>query len=88
LQPGDGRTDFHIGLTLRFLGNYPDAIDAFREAIRLAPQVDNAYLGVGEALLEMGKPGDAIPYLENAARLAQPNNSRARILLEKARMNR
>src|SRR5437764_617176 len=56
-----------------------------KDAIRVIPQVAGGHLDMGEVLLELNKPEDAVPHLENAMRLAPPNDHRAMMRLETVR---
>lgn len=53
------------GLWLNEKGRIPEAIEQFRNAIRLDPQSPNAWLNAGKSFGELGQPDSAIYYLEN-----------------------
>ncbi len=55
-----------LGWTYRFQGKLADAIEECRKAIAIDPSFGNPYNDIGSYLIEMGKPEEAIPYLERA----------------------
>jgi tetratricopeptide (TPR) repeat protein len=59
---------------------YDKAVDAFRLAIKLNPNLAAAYLGLGTAYANMGRVADALEPMKSAARL-DPNNSLAHLNL-------
>jgi len=83
LKPDKGLAHLYAGLALKYLGNLPEAADQCRAAVRASPQFADAHLGLAEVLIAMDKPTEAVPHLETAARLASPNDTRAKALLEK-----
>lgn len=85
LKPDLGYAHLHMGYDLKYLGQLPEAGAAFRMAIQVSPHDPNAHLALGELLIEMNKTPEAIPHLEDAARLSQPNDKRARAKLEEIR---
>lgn len=56
------------------------AVDAYRQAIRLNPNLAAAYHGLGSAYVQMGRAGDALEPMRTAARL-EPNNPLVRLNL-------
>jgi tetratricopeptide (TPR) repeat protein len=85
LKPDFGFARLHVGYTLKYLGKLPEAAEAFRTAIQVIPHDPNTHLNLGIVLNEMGKTSEAIPHLEDAARLSRPNDNRAKAWLEKIR---
>jgi tetratricopeptide (TPR) repeat protein len=85
LKPDFGFAYLHVGYAFKYLGKLPEAAEAFRTAIQVIPHDPNTHLGLGEVLNDMGKPSEAIPHLEDAARLSRPTDNRAKALLEKIR---
>lgn len=81
----EGKGNLHAGMALKYLGQFPEAAEAYRAAIRTSPHLASTHLALGEVLLQMGKPGEAIPHLEEAIRLAPASDKLARKLLEEAR---
>jgi tetratricopeptide (TPR) repeat protein len=58
------------GITLNDAGKYPEAIDKYKEAIKLSPDYSNPYYEIGYSLFSSGKGKDAISYLEKYLILA------------------
>lgn len=48
---------------------YDDAINAFKEALKLHPDDPQSTLMIGVNLLHLNRAADAIPFLEQAAKL-------------------
>ena len=82
LKPDKGLARVYAGLALKYLGNLTEALEECREAVRASPQLPDTHLGLGEVLLELGKPGEAVPHLETAVRLSLPGDGRAKALLD------
>ncbi|MBA2705531.1 MAG: tetratricopeptide repeat protein [Blastocatellia bacterium] len=59
---------------------YDKAVDAFRLAIKLSPNLAAAYHGLGSAYVNMERVGDALEPMKTAVRL-DPNNSVAHLNL-------
>jgi Tfp pilus assembly protein PilF len=57
-----------LGWTYRFQGKLPEAIDECKKAIEVDPSLGNPYNDIGAYLIELGRPQDAIPWLERATR--------------------
>jgi tetratricopeptide (TPR) repeat protein len=85
LNPGHGAAHLDAAKSLLRLKRYAEAREEAQEAVRISPQTSETHFTVGQILLESGKPRDAIPSLEEAAKLAAPQDDRPRVLLEKAR---
>jgi tetratricopeptide (TPR) repeat protein len=85
LNTKDGLTHLRAGLALKYLGRLSEAIDEYRAALQAKPEYALIHQEMGEVLLQMNKPTEAIPFLEEAIRLAPPNDSRAKRLLEEAK---
>ena len=56
----------YLGWTYRSQGKLDDAIAECKKAIAVDPDFGNPYNDIGAYLIEMGKPDDAIPWLERA----------------------
>ena len=69
LKPDKGMAHLYAGLALKYLGDLPAALDECREAVRASPHLADTHLGMGEVLVAMGKPAEAVPSLEAAAAL-------------------
>jgi tetratricopeptide (TPR) repeat protein len=55
-----------LGWAYSFLGRYEEAIAECERAIALDPEFGNPYNDIGAYLIELGRPQDAIPHLEQA----------------------
>ena len=55
-----------LGWTYSFLQRYEEAIEECRHAIAINPEFGNPYNDIGLYLMKMGKPDDAVPWLEHA----------------------
>ncbi len=60
---------FRAGYAARQAGNLESARAQFAEAARLAPQIAEGHEALGEVLIELGKPAEAVPELESALNL-------------------
>ncbi len=54
------------GWALSFMGRVEDAIEACHKAIAIDPDFGNPYNDIGAYLLQLGRPLEAIPWLEKA----------------------
>ena len=57
-----------LGWTFSFMGRLDDAIAECKKAIRTDPDFGNPYNDIGAYLIEMGRPDEAVPWLEKALR--------------------
>lgn len=55
-----------LGWTYSMIDQYHEAIDACHKAIELDPDFGNPYNDIGSYLVELGRPQEAIPWLEKA----------------------
>jgi tetratricopeptide (TPR) repeat protein len=87
LDPGNAKAANYLGLSYEALGRMEDAAMAYRNAIALdagaAPEDSEPYLNLGTLLVDNDRPGDAVPYLLDAVRMA-PGDWRAHRGLGKA----
>ncbi len=67
---------FNLGFIRDKAGRKEQAVEAFREAVRLKPALDRAWYGMGLALGALGRHQEAAQALEEAGRL-QPMNGHA-----------
>jgi predicted Zn-dependent protease len=74
-EPYDARLPFRRGEWLRELGRRPEAIDAWRRALVLDPEVALTYFQIGRAYKELGDRVSAVFYLEQAERRFEPGKS-------------
>jgi tetratricopeptide (TPR) repeat protein len=77
-----GQAHLFAGCSMKFLGRLPEAAAECGAAIQVMPQSADAHYTLGEVLHAQGKSAEAVPHLENAARLAPPNDTRAKTLLQ------
>jgi len=74
-EPNDPRLPFRRGEWLRELGRRPEAIDAWRRALALDPEVALTYFQIGRAYKELGDRVNAVFYLEQAERRFEPGKT-------------
>lgn len=55
-----------LGWTYRFQGKLEDAIEECKKAIATDPTFGNPYNDIGAYLIELGRPEEAVPWLEQA----------------------
>ena len=68
-QPWNPEPRVLLGHVRRLGGDVQGAARAYREALRIDPDRAGALWGLGTALLESGRPGEALPLLRKAAAL-------------------
>jgi Tfp pilus assembly protein PilF len=89
LPTAEGHT--FLGWSLSHLGRIDQAIDECKKAIALDPDFGNPYNDIGVYLIELGRPDEAVPWLERAIKSKRyccyqfPHFNLGRILLEKGR---
>ena len=71
-EPNDPRLPFRRGELLHQLGRSPEAIDAWRRALVLDPEVALTYFQIGRTYKELGDRVNAVFYLEQAERRFEP----------------
>jgi predicted Zn-dependent protease len=74
-EPNDPRLPFRRGEWLRELGRRPEAIDAWRRALVLDPEVALTYFQIGRAYKELGDRVNAVFHLEQAERRFEPGKT-------------
>lgn len=84
LRPGYSQAYLFWGRSLKHLGEPAAAVEPFRKGVACAPDDLELQLGLGEVLLEAGRPKEAAAHLENASQLA-PDDPRPVRLLEQLR---
>lgn len=67
-DPTNASYEANLGNALRATGNLTGAADAYRRALQRAPALSDAANGLGVVLVQQGRPADAVPWLEVAAR--------------------
>jgi len=55
-----------LGWSLSYMGKYEEAIQECRKAVSLDPDYGNPYNDIGVYLIELGRPDEAIEYLNKA----------------------
>lgn len=81
-QPHSAMAYVLLGMSLRRLGQRPQALDAFRTAVDCSPDLAEAHLYLGESLAEGGQTAEARVSLQRAMELA-PDDRRPRAALAK-----
>jgi TolB-like protein/DNA-binding winged helix-turn-helix (wHTH) protein len=76
LDPLSVNAQVSVGTACRAAGEYDRAIRELRRALEVSPADRRVRFQIGVTLVAMGRPTDAIPELEVAARPAQGHNSR------------
>jgi len=69
LQP-TARIHTYLAWSLSRIGRYQEAIRHCRRAIELDPDYPNAYNDLGAYLIDLGRPGQAIPWLRRAIEIS------------------
>ncbi len=60
------RAHTFLGWSLSYLGRLPEAIAECKKAISLDPDYGNPYNDIGVYLIDLGRPEEAVPWLEKA----------------------
>ena len=76
LDPNSPLAQFSLGIVLSERGKPTEAIEHFREALRMAPDLAGAHDNWGQALNLLGKPTEAIEHFREALRI-KPNLAEA-----------
>src|SRR3990167_4625910 len=83
-----------LGWSLSFQGHYEEAIEECKKAIAVDPQFGNPYNDIGAYLINLGRPDEAIPWLEKAVTAGRyeayhyPNCNLGRVYLAKGMLNK
>src|SRR6185437_11863995 len=83
LHPGEPRFAFLHGTALAGMQQFAPAISAFQAVIKMAPNIPDAYLALGQAQRKLGQPEDAQNTYRKLLRI-QPENVDAYIALSSA----
>ena len=75
-EPGNAFAWFILGFTYKKLGRYQEALEAYREALRLKPDFAEAWGELGAAYGKLGRHQDAIAPYREALRL-KPDDAEA-----------
>src|SRR6266568_1502668 len=73
INPRNAGAEYVLGELAREARGWPQAIEHFTRACQLDPTLADAFIGLGKSLVAAGRVADAIPPLEEAAKL-QPEN--------------
>jgi tetratricopeptide (TPR) repeat protein len=76
-NPGAWIAQSNLGLILYSKGQVPEAIDRYREALRIDPEADGTHVNLGNALAHSGMPAEAEAEYNAAIRI-RPDNTDAR----------
>ncbi len=82
----------YLGWSLSMLSQFDAAIAACKKAIALDPDYGNPYTDIGAYLIELGRPQEAIPWLEKAAKSKRyccyqfPHFNMGRVFLDQGRL--
>jgi len=83
-----------LGWTMSFEGRYEEAIEECKKAIAVDPQFGNPYNDIGAYLINLGRPDEAIPWLEKAMKAGRyeayhyPHCNLGRVYLAKGMLNK
>ncbi|MDJ0837131.1 MAG: tetratricopeptide repeat protein [Acidobacteriota bacterium] len=78
--PNDTSSRVNLGTTLALLGKKQEAVDAFRDALRIDPNNVSANYNIGVLTLEAGRPDLAMPHLQKVVQL-DPKDASSRMRL-------
>ncbi len=83
-----------LGWTFSFQGRYDEAIEECQKAIAVDPDFGNPYNDIGAYLINLGKPDEAVPWLEKAIQAGRyeayhyPHCNLGRVYLAKGMLKR
>lgn len=83
ISPRNADATYELGEIFREQGKYEAARDYFSRAIAEHPEFVEARIALGRTLLKLGRAADAVPHLQEAAKL-DPSNKVPHFLLAKA----
>jgi tetratricopeptide (TPR) repeat protein len=83
ISPGNADAEYELGEIDREHGNLDAAAGHFDRALHYHPEFVEAQVGMAKTLMKLGRPGDALPHLAEAARL-DPGNKVPHYLLASA----
>jgi tetratricopeptide (TPR) repeat protein len=69
-NPGFGEAHYWVGKEWFKNGDYEKALDSFRKAVDLKAPISDVRIQLADALTNAGRPGDAVPVLEEQVRVA------------------
>lgn len=68
-QPTNARVLYGLGGALKDQGRLPEAVEAYRSALAVAPDHLSAHINLGAVLLQTGRLAEAVEHLRTAVRL-------------------
>jgi len=68
-----------LGVDEQFAGNFQKAFDSFQKAAELDPKFARAYTGMAAMALNLGRPGDAVKYMNMAMQHVDRMTERERL---------
>ena len=83
-----------LGWTYSFQGRYEEAIAECQRAIAVDPEFGNPYNDIGAYLIGLGRPDEAVPWLERATRASRyeayhyPHFNLGRVYLSKGMLKK
>jgi tetratricopeptide (TPR) repeat protein len=83
ISPGNADAEYELGEIDRERGNLDAAVGHFGRALQYHPEFVEAQVGIAKTMMKLGRPGDALPHLAEAARL-DPGNKIPHFLLASA----
>ena len=83
ISPRNADAEYELGEIEREHGNSNAALEHFARALRYHPEFVEAKVGMAKTLMKLGRAADALPHLEEAARL-DPGNKIPHYLLASA----
>lgn len=86
-SPSDHESFFNLGRALNRLDRDSEAEKSFREAVTLAPQINEYRIKLGETLMKLAKWGEAVSVLKKAAEI-EPDNFDLSEKIESAELGR
>lgn len=73
IKPGDANEYFLLGCKYENSHSYREAIEAYKESLRMNPNYPDAYINLGVVYYKLGKYSDAIEAFKEAAKV-EPNS--------------
>ena len=74
IDPNFAAGYYNLGITLKAMGQFLEAITAYKQAIELNPSYAEAYQNLGVVLLKLGKVTEGLAAFRQAIALYQSHN--------------
>jgi tetratricopeptide (TPR) repeat protein len=74
-EPGNAQSHYNLGIAFKDQERWPEAADAFAQAVQLDEDNSDYQASLGNALRLAGRPGEAVQVLERGLRKATGNRS-------------